>query len=171
MRQDNYKNSRPEPSTRKGSGHETSWTNRGLTEMPRNRAVLVVTTNTESASELVAFLGMAPDRQWERGDLRGKQERHGRHDVAGAEYESKCDRGMSPDSHVLELGQRLESLLQRLTDVSRDDARQIERRCWVYHEANEMMTGFDLSPESLAPFASARCTVGINVDFVGSDAT
>jgi hypothetical protein len=132
---------------------------------PRSRAVLVVISRDLTGAELANAAGILPDKQWEKGVPRAQDARHGAHNAAGIEYTSRCDRSMPPNAHLEELGQRVRPGLQRLGRL-RDD-HDVEMRCWIYHESEDLMSGFDLSPDPLDAFVAAGCFVGINVDFVG----
>lgn len=80
----------------------------------RNRVVLVITSGRLSGAELIAKVGLPPDRQWTRGETRSADARHGLHELSGIEYHSRVARSSSPDEHLSDLGERLWGSLQTL---------------------------------------------------------
>jgi hypothetical protein len=138
----------------------------------RNRAVLVITSASRSAVALSNHVGLTPDRSWEKGTARTGGT-HGVHRLSGVAYESRVAPSLSPEAHVADLAHRLGShfpairllRIEGAHPASSDD--ELIVRCWIYHETEEHMTGFDLAAACLLPFVEIGCIIGINVDFEG----
>lgn len=135
-------------------------------------AVLVVLSVADSADQLADFVGLPPDKAWNRGDLR-KVSRIP-HKFSGVEYCSRVPPTARPAEHLDDLLARLAPVKERIAALSARLAGQGGRtdlaRLSIWHFTRNGTPGYDFSPQQLTFIGDLGVWFGLSVDFnVGAD--
>lgn len=140
-------------------------------ETDDTEAVLVILSETDTAEQLAAAVGLTPDRSWNRGDVRPVSKLA--HPYSGIKYFSRVPPTAKPGTHLDDLLDRLAPVKGRVAALSARLAEQSEGhdrvRLSVLHQTTDPMPGYDFSPQQLTRVAEMAAWLSLSVDVFAAE--
>lgn len=134
----------------------------------RTSATLVLVSEGRTSAELIAEVGLDPDRRWDRGEVTGPSGH--RHRYSGLRYGSGLGESATAAEHVQAVVTRMLPYRDRLRAIvglgSEAQGQEHARRIAVLVQTGRQEVGMDFRTELLSSLVAMGCSLSLAVDFI-----